>query len=52
MQNRVYTFSVVRNDKENYALVERLKQKCKARGQSFSWVVIQALKQYEDATNV
>lgn len=42
---RVYSFSV--KTEEDFQLVQKLKVAAAKKGKSFSWVVIQALKQQE-----
>jgi len=51
-QNKVYTFSVVTNDRKNFTRVEKIKRRCKEQGQSFSWVVLKALELLEKQDTV
>lgn len=51
MAQKIYTFSVSEEDKENLKLVEAIKEECKQTGRSFTYVCIQALKEYKERQN-
>lgn len=40
-----YSFSIPESDTKTVDLIEGLKKQCKQSGQSFSWVVLNALRQ-------
>ncbi len=48
MSQTIITFSVRESDSENQEMVAELKKHCAELGQSFSWVVLTALKQYNE----
>ena len=52
MSQKIYTISVSLRDPKTLAFMEELKAKCKRTGQSFSWIVLQALKEHEGKTDV
>jgi len=52
MSQKIYTISVSERDPKTLAFMEELKAKCKRTGRSFSWIVLQALKEYEAKTDV
>lgn len=43
--NRTHSFST--KTEEDLLFVEKLKKEARLKGQNFSWVVVQALKQYK-----
>jgi phosphoribosylanthranilate isomerase len=45
--NKVYSFSA--KNEADMLLIEKLKKRAKLRGISFSWTVLQAIKQYIEA---
>jgi len=49
MKRQVYTFSIKENDNSTIKLVEELKLECETTGVSFSFVVLKALKMYNEA---
>ena len=48
MSQKIHTFAVSEHDKENMELVDKIKSDCKRNGISFTFVCLQALKQYTD----
>lgn len=51
MSQSIYTFSVSDRDKKNQELVEEIKAECRKTGRSFSFVCVEALRQYKEAKN-
>lgn len=47
---KIYSFSVSKDS--DLELIEAIRNSSKRQGQNFSWVVIQALKQYQADINV
>lgn len=45
MANGIYTFSTAKPEDRKF--IDDLATKCKQQGVSFSWVVLQALREYE-----
>ena len=50
MRQPIFTFSVSENDTDNLERVKRLKEQCKKQGRSFSYIVLTAIKRYEEQT--
>lgn len=50
-KQEVYTFTVPLHDVETIAMVEKIKKRCRATGQTFTFVCLQALRQHEEANN-
>ena len=44
MSAPIFTFSVPEQDTKDLAFVKKIKEDCKRKGQSFSFVVLEALK--------
>lgn len=43
--NRTHSFST--KTEADFAFVEKLKKEAKLKGRNFSWIVVQALKEYK-----
>jgi hypothetical protein len=52
MSDRVFSFSVKANDKDNLALVLDLKDRSSRTGTTFSFIMLEALREYRDNRNV
>lgn len=48
MEQEIHTFSVKSADKKNSDLIKKLRADCKAQGRSFSFIVLEALKEKYD----
>jgi len=51
MQRRVYSFSLAPQDKEANQLIAKIQTECKAKGVSFSYTVLKALKLLQENQN-
>lgn len=47
MAQKVYSFAVSPDDTATLKIVEDLRADCKATGRTFTWVILQALKDYD-----
>jgi hypothetical protein len=46
MSQKVYTFTVSERDEENLKLVEQIKQDCRLTGRTFTFICLEALREY------
>lgn len=51
-ENHIFSFSVSSQDGSRLELIQAIKENCRRTGQSFSYVCLEALKQYTEASNV
>lgn len=49
---KVFSFSIPTDERDKLAVVLKLKQHCKATGQNFSHLCVEALTKYSEAQNV
>jgi hypothetical protein len=48
-QQAIFTFSVADGEKKSLQLIRELKEECRRTGRSFSFICVEALKQYKEA---
>jgi len=49
MASEIFTYSIMEEDSNNLELVDRIKSYVKPRGITMSWIILQALKNYEQS---
>lgn len=48
MEQEIHTFSVKSSDKKSADLIKELRAACKAQGRTFSFIILEALKEKYD----
>ena len=51
MAQPIFTFSIPEQQPKDLAFVKKIKEDCKRSGQSFSFVVLEALKKHNGKSN-